>query len=84
MRVIAKHVCFFTYSQTRDYSRLRKRERGREENRQKNRDRPTQTETGREGAKQTCIKRNKMENIEPGNIVASVNINSLKQTNSEP
>ena len=71
-------------TRTRDYSRLRKREREGGRDRQKNRDRLTQTETGREGVKQTCIKRNKMENIEPGNIVATVNINSLKQTNSDP
>ena len=87
MRVIAISMYAFLHpalTQTRDYSRLRKREREGGRDRQKNRDRLTQTETGREGVKQTCIKRNKMENIEPGNIVATVNINSLKQTNSDP
>ena len=62
----------------------REREKGRKSQTEKQRETDWQTEVGTEGAKQTCIKRNKMENIEPGNIVATVNIDGLKQTNSDP
>jgi len=58
----------------------REREKGRKSQTEKQRETDWQTE----GAKQTSIKRNKMENIEPGNIVATVNIDGLKQTNSDP
>ena len=62
----------------------REREKGRKSQTEKQSETDWQTDIGTEGAKQTSIKWNKMENIEPGNIVATVNIDGLKQTNSDP